>query len=238
MKMNKNEAKGFTLLELLIVIAILAILSVTLVLVLNPAETLRKSRDTQRMSDLAQVKTALGYYMTNTPNPFLAGVSNAACQTGNDGWTGDAVTGRIYYSYPSDIGGLGASDISDASLDGVVAFTLGATQVLSASVGLNDGNGWLPVNLTGVTGGAPISNFPIDPVNTINDITNVATSDLVYRYACNSTNLTFEIDARLESTEFTSGTTNKMDRDGGNNAGLYEVGTRLDILGDGAVHQF
>ena len=49
----KKPAKGFTLLELLIVIAIIAVLSVILVLVLNPAETLKKSRDTQRMSDLS-----------------------------------------------------------------------------------------------------------------------------------------------------------------------------------------
>ena len=44
--------KGFTLLELLIVIGILGVLSVALVFVLNPAESLKKARDSQRMSDL------------------------------------------------------------------------------------------------------------------------------------------------------------------------------------------
>jgi prepilin-type N-terminal cleavage/methylation domain-containing protein len=57
--------KGFTLLELLIVIGILAILSTTMILVINPAELLKKARDSQRMSDLSTVKTAIAYYLTN-----------------------------------------------------------------------------------------------------------------------------------------------------------------------------
>ena len=56
--------KGFTLLELLIVIGILAILSTTIVLVINPAELLKKARDSQRISDLNTVKTAIAYYIT------------------------------------------------------------------------------------------------------------------------------------------------------------------------------
>jgi prepilin-type N-terminal cleavage/methylation domain-containing protein len=57
--------KGFTLLELLIVIGILAILSTTMILVINPAELLKKARDSQRISDLNTVKTAIAYYLTN-----------------------------------------------------------------------------------------------------------------------------------------------------------------------------
>ncbi|MCK5085475.1 prepilin-type N-terminal cleavage/methylation domain-containing protein, partial [Candidatus Parcubacteria bacterium] len=60
MTKNEKNMEGFTLLELLIVIAILAILSAVLILILNPAETMKKSRDTQRMSDLATMKTAIG----------------------------------------------------------------------------------------------------------------------------------------------------------------------------------
>jgi len=58
--------KGFTLLELLIVIGILAILSAVTILVINPAELLRKSRDTQRISDLGAINSALGFYLVNT----------------------------------------------------------------------------------------------------------------------------------------------------------------------------
>jgi len=63
--------KGFTLLELLIVIGILAILSTTMILVINPAEILRKARDSQRISDLSTVKTAIAYYITNVGTPII-----------------------------------------------------------------------------------------------------------------------------------------------------------------------
>ena len=63
--------KGFTLLELLIVIGILAILSTTIVLVINPAELLRKARDSQRISDLSALKTAIAYYVTDVANPNI-----------------------------------------------------------------------------------------------------------------------------------------------------------------------
>ena len=50
---HNSPKKGFTLIELLIVIAIIAILAVVVVLVLNPAELLRQSRDSQRLSDIS-----------------------------------------------------------------------------------------------------------------------------------------------------------------------------------------
>jgi len=63
--------KGFTLLELLIVIGILAILSTTIVLVINPAQLLKKARDSQRISDLSTLKTAIAYYITETASPII-----------------------------------------------------------------------------------------------------------------------------------------------------------------------
>ena len=63
--------KGFTLLELLIVIGILAILSTTVVLVINPAQLLKKARDSQRISDLNTLKTAIAYYMTEYSDPGI-----------------------------------------------------------------------------------------------------------------------------------------------------------------------
>lgn len=54
-----SKQKGFTLIELLVVIAILGILAAILVLAINPAETQRRSRDTQRLSDLATIRKAI-----------------------------------------------------------------------------------------------------------------------------------------------------------------------------------
>lgn len=216
--LDLRKSKGFTLLELLIVIAILAILSVTLVLVLNPAESLKKSRDTQRMSDLATLKTAIGMYLTSVNPAYLAGAaSNEACKTGAAWIAND----KIFYSVDT-----ATKNITDTSLDGSALVVAGQVAT-AADLSDTDGTGWLPVNLGAIVGGSPVSNMPIDPTNTVADGAAVVSTDLVYRYACHDTNLTFEIDAVLESNEFSG----KMAKDGGNNASYYEVGTKLDILG-------
>lgn len=223
---TRIQKKGFTLLELLIVIAIIAALSVILVIVLNPAETLKKSRDTQRMSDLSSLKTAIGIYTTSKSPVYLAGASsNTACKTN----AGYAAGDLIYYSYPNTSPG---ADITDNLFDGsIIASQPDAGQVSNANLTLTAGTGWLPVDLSSITGGSPISNLPVDPTNTVT-VGGVVNTDLVYRYACNSDSLTYEIDATLESAAYTSDD-NKMIKDGGNNSNYYEVGTILSILGTG-----
>lgn len=237
MKTTKEQTKGFTLLELLIVISVLAILSVALILVLNPTESMRKSRDAQRINDLGTLKTAIGLYLTETASPDLDGgvangclgetnntlaqifysaeIADAACAAavaeGADVTTGSTFSAADYCTYP---GATGASDV--------------------------DGTGWIPVNLASITGGSPISNMPLDPVNTIAVATAPVSTDLVYRYACQSTAETgkpanvFEINAQLESDAYTV-TDNKRIRDGGDNANYYEVGTNLKLIGDGTT---
>lgn len=201
--MQSKNKKGFTLLELLIVIAILSILGAIVIFLLNPTETLKKARDSQRISDLSTIKTALGIYLTSTSSPDLDGVG--ACAT------------NVWY---------GLNGVTDATVAGTKVATSTVTQ---AALGLVDGTGWLPVNLSSLIGGSPISSFPIDPSNTVTSLTAVASTDLVYRYACASSPLGFEIDAQLESNAFTV-EDNKRAKDGGNNADLYEVGSSLTIL--------
>lgn len=223
---NGKHKAGFTLLELLIVISILVILSAVLIFVLNPAETLKKSRDAQRLADLATLKNAAGLYLTSTSTPYLAGGANTGCKAGSTYSSGDG----IYYSYQSDSPGAAILDIT---LDGGSTNIPSAVQAANASYRKIDGTGWLPVNLASLSGGAPVSHLPADPMNTISNVSAITASDLVYRYACDSDDMTFEINANLESSTYTTTPNNYEVNDGGNNSNLYEIGTKLTILGTG-----
>lgn len=55
----KKSAQGFTLVELLVVIAIIAILAAVVVLIINPIELTRRGRDAARLSDLASLQSAI-----------------------------------------------------------------------------------------------------------------------------------------------------------------------------------
>lgn len=231
MKKNTGHAKGFTLLELLIVIAIIAILSIALVFMLNPAETLKKARDAQRISDLKTVKTALGIMLTATSTPSLDGTFGATsavvCSSTGAGTAG---VGKIAYS----TGTVPTVTSAAVGADSVATGPYVAAAASSATPASVDGLGWIPVKLKALTGGTPISSFPIDPTNTVSGT--AAATDLVYRYACqNGSNVVgkppfiFEIDAALESNAYTVDD-DKRAKDGGDNTVMYETGNSLNLL--------
>lgn len=238
--LTKLNRKGFTLLELLIVVSIIAILSIALVFMLNPTETLKKSRDAQRISDLNTVKTALGILLTASSTPSLDNFG-AVCHTSTT-WAGvtTLATPKIAYSVgtlPTLSGTLTAgADAANAT------YTAGSAPYIASggasATGKVDGTGWIPVSLKGLTGGTPISNFPVDPTNTVSG-SNATSTDFVYRYACqNNTTATvgagkpayiFEVNAVLESNAYTVDD-NKMTKDGGDNDKYYEQGNSLNLL--------
>ena len=227
-----HKEKGFTLLELLIVIAIIAVLSVILVLVLNPAESLAKARDSQRISDLSTLKTALGIYMTTIGSPQLDGTSGAV----NDQCDGGTAANERIWLSVADTASGGESVTDTTPPSGWSSGGSAWEQISSATtLTLVDGTGWLPVNFAAIVGGSPISNLPLDPANDVSVGASTAaavTNDaLMYRYVCTASPLSFEINAGLESIEFGSGGDNdRVTNDGGNNANLFEVGTNLTLL--------
>lgn len=62
----KTLKRGFTLVELLIVIALIAILSVAVLATINPIEQTNKARDAQFKNDAAEVLNALERYYAST----------------------------------------------------------------------------------------------------------------------------------------------------------------------------
>lgn len=77
----KNYPRGFTLVELLIVISIIVILAIILVGIFNPIQMFNRARDAQRKKDLARIKIGFEEYFNDNgcyPNNSLISDLNSA----------------------------------------------------------------------------------------------------------------------------------------------------------------
>lgn len=142
-----TKRSAFTLVEILVVIGILASLSVATVLVLNPAEMLKSSRDTVRLADLATLNSALSLLSTDKP-----GISMGASTT-------------IYTSLidsSSDCSSWHLPVISNPNTGLPYGYHCSTADVAKKT----DGTGWVPVDFRQLSGGtSPLATLPIDPVN-------------------------------------------------------------------------
>jgi general secretion pathway protein G len=84
------KKNGFTLIELIIVIAILAVLTSVLIAIINPVKQLEKGRDGRRKSDIAQIQRALeiyyhdyGSYPTSTSDYKITANNGTTVNWGN-----------------------------------------------------------------------------------------------------------------------------------------------------------
>lgn len=74
----KTRSKGFTLVELLIVIALIAILSVAVLATINPIEQANKAKDSTMQNDAAEVLNAYErYYAAQASYPWIDVVSTS-----------------------------------------------------------------------------------------------------------------------------------------------------------------
>lgn len=209
--------KGFTLIELLIVIGIIGVLSTTTVVILNPAELLKQTRDVQRINDLKNIISAMNLYVLNSGDIDLNGsYANERC-------------GDRTYVFGTNVndGGIGPLNYS---FNGNPAEANNRNHfVCQATRGTSGGSaGWFPVNLSNMDSGSPLSILPVDPLRYIDQ------TDYVYRYACDNNTKTYELNACLESVKYS----NFMVNDAGDkNIGApcvtggqwYEVGNRIDL---------
>lgn len=198
--------KGFTLIELLIVIGILAILAAVTLVALNPAELLRRSRDSRRLSDLDSIRSALTLYLADAASPLLDGVNNELCVDG---------TG-------SDTLWISGTPITGTPVAGYTAS--------SSTSGNVSGTGWIPVNLSVLPGGPSLSKYPIDPNQSTSGTND--TNPRYYSYVCRKSPLAFTLYANMESDLYKSGgnqDTESNTKDGGRLNSVYEVGSAVDF---------
>jgi prepilin-type N-terminal cleavage/methylation domain-containing protein len=199
---HSEKSKGFTLIELLVVIAIIAILSVVVILTLNPAELLRQSRDSSRVSDMATLSSALGIYSEDvgggmgSPNVVYVSIPDPSATS----TAGDQCQGLGLISLPS----------------------LYSYHCAASSTYRNvDGTGWIPVNFKSISSGAPVGSLPIDPFNT-------SSSRLYYTYTTDGTQ--YEVTSGMESSKYKLGGSNDViSSDGGPLASVYEKGSKLGL---------
>ena len=136
----KNN-KSFTLIELLIVIAILALLMSIIIITLNPSEILKQTRDTKRISQITALNNAIKIFQVNKSSVSLG------------------TTNKVYVSIPD-------SDSSCVNL-GLPILPSGYTYACStvANYQKTDGTGWVPINFNSLDIGSPLSVLPADPTN-------------------------------------------------------------------------
>jgi prepilin-type N-terminal cleavage/methylation domain-containing protein len=204
MKLNINKKqKGFTLIELLVVIAIIAILAVVVILTLNPAELLRQARDSSRVSDFATLKSSIGLYEADVSSTFLGTSSVLYANSG-------ATLPTSTY-----VGTSTAANWGYAAAD-VVTISTSTSRSVS-------GTGWLPINFSAISSGAPIGSLPQDPVN------GVSGSNLyVYTYVASGT--VYKLAAKTESVKYSYNGSNDIEStDGGISTSTYEQGTLLSL---------
>ncbi len=132
---------GFTLVEILVSIGVVAIVSVALVLLINPIELLKRARDSDRLSDLASINKAIGIY---------------------------AIEGTYFGS--SSVVYVSIPDAS-SSCDNLGLPTLESPWVYGCSTEANyknvDGAGWIPLDFNSLSVKPPLNRLPVDPVNSV-----------------------------------------------------------------------
>lgn len=141
--MSEKRLKAFTLIELLIVISIIAILGSATVVILNPSDIIKNSRDSTRMTDLDSVKKAIDLYDFEFSSYSLV------------------VTNVVYTSLP-DTSSTCASYTLPTLPTGWVY-----NCVTQANLQKTDGTGWIPINFNSMSRGSPVPSLPTDPVNSV-----------------------------------------------------------------------
>lgn len=121
------QTKGFTLLELVIVIGILAVLGAVSVLVLNPAQLFAQARDTTRIEDMSVLRNALALYVSTVSSPTMGVTANCyASVTGvalNCGGRHSGAT-AAYPATPRAVDGTGWLPVNFTSVPGGPALSV------------------------------------------------------------------------------------------------------------------
>ncbi len=94
MKYKKQHKKGFTLIEVLVVIGIIAILATVVLVAVSPGKQFRQARDTQRVANVNTILNAIGqnisdhqgvFFCAGSPVTLPAALTNMTSNTASGG---------------------------------------------------------------------------------------------------------------------------------------------------------
>ncbi len=141
-----GSRQSFTLVEFMIVIAILAILSAIVIFVLNPARLFDNVKDTNRMTDIVTIHKALVFMETWNSTGLNYGDPT-----------------KVYISVPDPLGDSGCANVL-----GLPTLSAGYTYACKSDTDYRktDGNGWIPVDFSVNANNKYFSSLPVDPDNT------------------------------------------------------------------------
>lgn len=167
----KDNYLGFTLIELMVVIAIIGILAVVVVLAISPVAMIQKGRDANRKSDLATLSKAIDIDLANQVPGETATVPGGSGPTG---------TGNSNTSYNDDCcGGTDGATCPVAQIDDA-----------SDSGWLVDW--WATCASTQRNLNSYIGRIPTDPISS---------SSLYYRYDTNAAGDKYCLEAVMENPD-------------------------------------
>lgn len=76
-----NEKRGFTLIEILLVIGMIAILATIVIVAVNPARQFAQSRNTQRVSNVNTILNAVHQYAVDNTGTLPTTIASSTCAT-------------------------------------------------------------------------------------------------------------------------------------------------------------
>lgn len=112
MDLKISDTKGFTVIEIMVVISILLVLTTSVIMVINPERERKKARDSVRLTDMQVLSRAIEEYIldkgnppdvtdvTRTSNSLPAG-NSGSFETSTNGWI-DANLSDYMVKLPSD----------------------------------------------------------------------------------------------------------------------------------------
>ncbi len=142
-----RNTKGFSLVEIIIAVIVLAFLTVLVVVLLDPADFFPSTRDARRISDLQAIDSAISMYSTEVGGSLRAGGTPFA----------------VYIS-------LHDSNNNCSNYPSLPSLTPPQKYICADQNNFRkvDENGWIQIDFTKIPSNS-LSVLPIDPVNSVED---------------------------------------------------------------------